>query len=289
MLAMQRTAGNRAVGWFLARKVKQSGTNARLLEKADRLGFEKNLEDKMPVAPGQHRAHVISYDTLALGVMDSINKCITTADTDWMNAVYNLIAAVFPGGSHKSWRYPGTPLEQIATGNHLRAENHCRDIKTLLANGKDANHPDLVKLANDLISALNNSPDNLRTGDGPTNSSIGNALDLEPNTANPYETLKKGAQIVDPATMLEDTYKTVSLPQDTEVLRVTPLNEWMVWRMLTATWSQRNELKLYSSGKQLQSSNYTGMVGPAMTKLNATHVAIQVPNTNNFFLFTLPA
>jgi hypothetical protein len=286
VLSVQRTAGNHAVGWFLARKVKQSGTDARLLEKVGRLDFERNLELEMKVADGQHRAHVISYEILAHGVADSINECILTTDANWMNPVYNLIAAVFPGGSQESIRHLGTPLEPIAIRNYLRALSDCDAIRSLVANGKDATHPGLVTLVNDLISALNNSPDNLRPGDGPTNSSIGKALDLEPSHPNKYETLKKGTRIVDPATMLEEHYNVVPLTQDTEVLRVTLLNEWMVWQMLTATWSQNNELTLYSSGKQLQSSNYQGMVGPAMTKLNATHVAIQVPKTSDYFLFS---
>jgi hypothetical protein len=69
-------------------------------------------------------------------------------------------------------------------------------------------------------------------------------------------------------------------------LRVKELDEVMVWRLLTTTWSNSNELHLPSSGVKLQSSNYTDMTSATMTNQHPTHVAIEVPgHPKIFFLF----
>jgi hypothetical protein len=278
---LQRVVGNRAAARVLARKVKL-GSNNRL-EKDGRFGFDDPLEKAMPVQDGQHRAHVIAYDTITRGVMDPINRAIEKKENAWLNAVYNLIGAVFPGGV-ESFRHPH--LSHLAKDYHTRARAACNDIDAALRGSPGA--PELSTSANNLIRALNNSPDNLRPGAAGTNSSIKEGLDLEPlKSPDDVQELLTGTVIVDQ--LLSDAkFTTTKLKSDALVLRVEKLDEFMVWKMLTATWSERNELHLYSSGVKLQSSNYSNMKSGTMTNQHPTRLAIEVPGHSKiFFLFDL--
>lgn len=274
---LQRVVGNRAATRVLARKVKLVGNR---LERDDRMGFDKALELAMPVQDGQHRAHVIAYDTITRGVMDPINLCVRENDKKWLNAVFNLIRAVFPNEG-TSTRHP--PLSPLANDYYQKALAAYKEIEDAL---KGPPAPALSEAANKLIYALNNSPDNLRPGAGGTNSSIKEGLDLEPlRSPDNVEVLSAGTAIVDQR-FPDGRFTTTNLPKETLVLRVNKLDESMVWQMLTFTWSERNELHLYSSGTKLQSSDYKNMKSGTMTNQHPTKVAIEVPgHARVFFLF----
>jgi hypothetical protein len=271
---------------ILARKgVKFDG---KKLSKDERLPFEYGLEQAMGVGDKQHRAHVISYDVLVRGVMDPINTCLAAGDTKSLPYVAHLINAVFPGGNTKLYRHTDAALAKIAFANHDRARAAYAKIETILSQKAG----DLAKEANELIGALNNSPDNLRVGAGDTNSSIQEALDLQPTGT---QVLKKGKDqevtaLPDRAVDNTAKPKTAPVQADLTVLRVNQLDEWMVWELLTTTRSDKNALHLYSSGRKLQSSDYPGMKSATMKSDNPTHLSILVPGSSDvYFLFTLPA
>lgn len=279
MLGLQHSVGNRLVSRrILARSVALQGG---LLVKAARLPFENDLEKAMPVQIGQHRAHVVAYDTLVKGVMDPINEYLSGADKTLMVYVSNLIEVIFPGqgASLKRHAHDATLLG-ISANNYKRAQHAYAQIDAILKGGTTAN---LDKWVNELIGALNNSPDNLRPGAGGTNSSIQQGLDLQPNGVSK---LKKGSDKI-ATNLVGKNYVATALPADMDVLRVQPLDELTVWQMLTATWSKSGELHLFSSGKKLQSSDYAGMKSSTMTNANPTPLAINIPGTSDYFLFTV--
>ena len=265
---------------ILARKVSWNG---KQLVKQDRLPFDSDLEKAMPVKSGEHRAHVIAYDTLTKGVMDPINECLAKKNLDALPYAFNMITAIYPGGDKQLFRHPANgDLLKIAQKNRKRAELAYAEIEAIL---KGTSTASLEAWTNELIGALNNSPDNLRPGADRTNSSIQQGLDLQPTGV---ETLKKNTTIVDATKPFElAKWTQTALAADTVVLRVSVLDEWMVWQMLTTTWSNRNELYLYSSGAKLQSSDYADMTSKSMSKNNPTHLAIKVPGSGDFFLFAI--
>jgi hypothetical protein len=163
----------------------------------------------------------------------------------------------------------------LAAEFHQKALNAFRAVVSAL--GKQSGKG-LQDAANDLINALNNSPDNLRPGAGGTNSSIQGGLDLTQDPTKQNQLLK-GTRIVNVDGQWIDTLKA---PKN--VIRVIDVHERVLITMLTQTFSgKKGELTAYSSGATLQSSDKPKMKSSTMSSANPTPIAIQHPN--GVFLF----
>lgn len=257
-----------------------------MLVKSGRLDFASDLQGAMGLQGGQHRAHVIPYAEITRAVIDPVNRARQTGDMSWLNAVWNLIMTLYPNGDTQR-RHTGpnaASLAAIAARYYEHALKAYHAIGQLVSSG---HWMGLDSQVNELIGALNCSPDNLRPGSGSTNSSIQEALDPQPRSFQPVEVLPAGTAVVVPSTMHGEQYLTTGLGHNATVLRITELDELMIWKLLTTTWTAVDAVHLFSSGARLQSSDYAGMRTGNMTNANPTHVAIRVPHKPHYFLFTL--
>lgn len=238
-----------------------------LLFKNGRLDFQYDLQQAMPVKSGQHRCHTIGYEIICNGVKDPINACLRAGKDVALGALDGLLEAVYPNGS-KTRLGTSHNLQVVAQKYYKQAQTAIANISTAIATGS----PKVVDYANDLIDALNNSPDNLRPGDGSTNSSIQEALDLVPGSV---ETLQADTLVC----YGKVDKKTIKLPDKLEVIRAgDALQEQQLETLLTKTYSESGQVWIFSSGKQLQSSDYINMTSATMTKTNPQHFAIKLSN-----------
>ena len=256
---------------LVQRKVKYNPTKNELV-KSGRLEFSSELQNAMKLDSGQHRCHTISYETITSGVKDSVNCCLAAGNNLAIGKLQGLVNAVFPNGP-TSKVHSNNDLKNIAQRNYQKATNAITNISRNLANSTV-----VADNANELIGALNNSPDNLRPGAGNTNSSIQGALDLTPKKT---DILPVGTQIVD-----ADDNVVKTLQSSLTVLRVDNTHEKQVKTLLTETYSKNNKLEVYSSGKKLQSSDIAGMTAEKMSNKNPTNLAIDWGG-GKYFLFDI--
>ncbi len=254
----------------------QADTVKSLLIKVGRFDFGSDLKNAMPVASGQHRCHTISYGIISNGVKDPINQALHGGDPAWVDKMLKgLLVSIFPyGGTSGVYASDGT-LKGIAAKYHGIAAGAISNIASLLSKSSP-NLGQLENEANTLISALNNSPDNLRPGLGSTNSSIQEALDL---TKDRDETLAIGTKITVDGTNIT----AIKSPMD--VIRINGLQEDQVRTLLTSTYSDSAQIHLFSSGTDIQSSDHpSSMTSGSMSKSNPTPIAIPwAPNTLRLF------
>src|SRR4051794_2786479 len=188
-VAVQGAAGG-ATGAVIQRSAVISGQQ---LAKGPRMDFANDLQQAMPVGNGQHRCHTIAYGTICAGVIDPINACLNAGRDVALGALDGLIRAVYPNGATAGHHVGSVALAGIANQYHTAAVAAANAIANHIAALPQLNLQGIVTEANNLIHALNNSPDNLRVGNGSTNSSIQEGLDLEPIGTSP---LPNGAVVV---------------------------------------------------------------------------------------------
>ncbi|MEU3690617.1 hypothetical protein [Streptomyces narbonensis] len=317
LLALQRTAGNSAVVQLLDQAgrpqtqerhehgagcghrsteppvvQRKSVVSGLSLTKSGRHPFASDLQQAMGLTPLQARCHTISYETISEAVITAVNMCLAAGNSANLGYLHGTVDSVFPAGGSLPATHQNLPnsaaLQAICTREFTRAVNAVNSLDAMLAIP-----PTVLSLgptnaqANELIQALNNSPGNLRPAASNTNSSIQGALDLTPLAGGP-QLLRRGSSIVDQnQTYDEYGYQQTRLTADRNVLRVAPTHEEQVWNLITRT--AVPEVHLFSSGTQLQSSDYPNMNTGTMTNANPTPVAIQVPGSNPpvYFLFDL--
>ncbi|MGW5680145.1 hypothetical protein ACWEV4_34665, partial [Streptomyces sp. NPDC003860] len=235
--------------------------------------------------------HTISYEEICNSVIGPVNRYLQTGRTDQAGFLYGLVDAVFPHGA-TAGSHAGTPnataLNNVASISHGQAVAQVRAIDSLISTA-GSTAAILQTRVDDLITALNSSPDNLREGNGSTNSSIGAALDV---TQNGTVVLATGTKIIDQPLDRGSRgglkYTTQRLQQPMPVLRATELHNDQVWTLLTRTESTNGEVKIFSSGRELQSSNNVGQISATMNTNQPTPLAIRNPSgANEYLLFTL--
>jgi len=244
------------------------------LAKGPRMDFANDLQQAMPVGNGQHRCHTIAYGTICAGVIDPINACLNAGRDVALGALDGLIRAVYPNGATAGHHVGSVALAGIANQYHTAAVAAANAIANHIAALPQLNLQGIVTEANNLIHALNNSPDNLRVGNGSTNSSIQEGLDLEPIGTSP---LPNGAVVVN-----EDRQQVnPQPPPGMTVIRVRREHEIQLHTLFTRTYSVGGMVHLFSSGRRLQSSSYNSMTSSTMTNHNATPVAVEYPVGSN--------
>jgi len=234
------------------------------LNKIGRFDFEHDLKTAMPVAHGQHRCHTISYGFIATGVKDPINQAIAGANPAWVDQMLEgMIKSIFPNGAASGVH--GGGLNVIAAKYHGIAMAAKVTIMGILGTAP-LNGVALAAAANELISALNNSPDNLRPGLGATNSSIQEALDF---TQSGTQVLPIGTQVTNDGS----TFITLTAPQT--IITIDGTQQAQVHTLLTETYGQAQEVHVFSSGTQVQSSDHaTAMNSGNMSNANPTPIGM---------------
>ncbi|MFF9479456.1 DUF4157 domain-containing protein [Streptomyces sp. NPDC014733] len=290
-----RTAASGPVRRAVAAVQRKTAANGGRLVKAGRHDFSTALQNAMPVGPGQARCHTVSYETITAGVMEAVNKCLNGEDA--VGYLYGMVDAVYPQGGnllpHQRTLPTATQMAAVCRSEFKAAETALEALKKLFpkkGSGSAAQAARADELANDLIEALNNSPANLRLGDGSTNSSIQSGLDLAPARTGAVKTLGPDALVVDQSQPMDATApRTTKLGKSLQVLLVEPDHEQQVWTLLTRTTSKAGQLHLFSSGPLLQSSDRKGMKTSTMNNKNPTPTAIRVPGSTPeaYFVFTV--
>ena len=250
----------RALAW--------NNTNNRMLKKG-RHSFATMVTKGMGLKSGQARCHVISYEIICAGVKDVINEVLAgNRSAKWAKAkLLGLVESVYPNGPTTKRHSGNATLQKAAAKYYKVAIATVGKIRIILSKSKlKLKDRDRLKiLANMLIKALNNSPDNLRPGDSSTNSSIGGSLDL----------IQTGTQFLPKGTKFTfDGVTFDTLKKKKEVLNVDKTNAKSVKTLLTDTYSELGEIYVYSSGNKLQSSEKKGMKAGNMSTSNVTPLSI---------------
>ncbi len=147
------------------------GSNRLMVD--DSRSWKFGLAAAMPVANGEARCHIISFEAIRLGVWQATVAYLYHAGTQslFINDMTALVKAIFPYGA-TSGIHNTVPLNDIAKKLYAEAHNAIDEIIKNKSNDAIA-----IQRANDLVLCLNSSPDNLRGADASTNSSIGGFLD----------------------------------------------------------------------------------------------------------------
>lgn len=247
------------------------------LEKNSRYDFSYELKKEMPVASGQARCHTIGYDIICRGVMDLINACLAEHKDIALAAIFGMIEAIYPN-SGKGYAHQSDAIKEISEKNYKTALEAATQIDLLIKVRSFDNR--IRNAANELIQALNNSPENLRVGDSNTNSSIQEGLDVTPT--DKIEILPKNEWVYS----TKDN-KLEKLENDLPVIRAIPDHEKQVDSLIEKTWSKKGEVYVYTSGKSLQSSNHPNMKTSNMTDTSKTNFAIYRATKKHFLLFEM--
>jgi len=264
---------------ILQRQVQGNEKNIQL-EKIGRFDFSHELQQALGLKPGEHRCHTVSYETITQGVLAPINACILAKQDVALGALEGLLEAIYPSGgvAKNHANHPNqNQLDKIAADQYGVAQLSIDEIEKAVTDinkkqsvsKQDLEH--LVKCANFLIYALNNSPDNLREGFGNTNSSIQGGLDLEQDNGKASQIIIGGNNV--------------------NVIRITDEHEAVVWTMLkTSFGGPGGSLYLFTSGKKLQSSNNSNQISSNMNSANPQKVAIENPTNRgkgDFIFFNI--
>jgi hypothetical protein len=237
------------------------------LVKVKREAFTSETQTQMGLNSGEARCHFIPYEQIVTAVMDPINDCIANGWNDTaLGALDGLVNAIFPNGAtaanHKT--QPNTlALDALAAKYYALATAAVNTIENAI---KSKNASALEAAAKQLVTSLNNSPDNLRPGWSGTNSSIQSGLDFIQNTA--ASTLPLAAIIVDV------NGKPTGTPLPAKVIRVDAQHEKPLKTLLTTTYDKSGVVHAFSSGPSVQSSENKGQKSDTMDISNPTPIAI---------------
>lgn len=248
------------------------------VKKGARHNFHSDLIKYLGVENGDARCHLVPFGNIRTIVMNQINSGLTIKSAqDVDNDLKSLLSAIFPNGptatNHNQHQHH-KQLEAIAHDCYEMANKSISAITKTLDG--DKNIAKLASQGTDLINALNNSPDNLRTGHGGTNSSISDALDI-PNDKINSITLDVNTILVD------DDYKPYDkLKKPMKVLNPTAEICNIILDLLDSS-EVGFVLKLYSSAHQIQTSDIKAMKTATMVDTNVQPVAIEL--ATGWYLF----
>ncbi|MGM3226026.1 hypothetical protein [Dickeya zeae] len=263
--------------------IELNGTQLKKMSGAtNRYAFDKKITDGMPVGYGQARCHTISYDTIANAIVDTINEIKQPTVNRMLDG---LLLAIFPLANPNNHIYTGIwsnnlELAKAAYENYTAAQVALAAIKALLS----SQPVDLQKVkqhANELLKALNNSPDNLRLGYQTTNASIGNAVDIDTKWIMPNTQL----QNVKIHYMENNTWKW-EIVKNLTCTYISGIAGYQLGRLLSDTYSCKG-ISLYSNGNTLQTSNNQGQTSGVMGSLQQVVpiVVSSIYTANEYVIF----
>ncbi|WP_038906712.1 hypothetical protein [Dickeya oryzae] len=239
--------------------IELNGTQLQKMSGATkRYAFDKNITDGMPVGLGQARCHTISYDTIANAIIDTINDIKQPAAGKMLDG---LLLAIFPLVDLQNSIYTGNwshnlQLATAAYNNYIAAQGAITAIKGLLSSWS----VDLYQVkqhANELLKALNNSPDNLRVGNQTTNASIGSSVDIDSSMVTQKILSNVMMHWVEGGVWKELFYNSLKCNY------IEGTAGYQLGVLLAETYS-RNGVSLYSNGAILQTSSNVGQTTGVM-------------------------
>lgn len=243
-------------------------TNAGFIKNGRLNGFSTNIEKELKSKQGvTSRNHTISYETITNGVKGPINDVLinSLSNAKCQFFLEGLVKSVFPNGATTLLYSTNANLVNEVKEQHKNAGTAIANIISELTN-KNLSKVELH--ANELIKALNNSPDNLRVGNSSTNSSIGGSLDLSSGVST---NINKNEIIYYRDSSGDFKNKTANGGEN--IILITGMHGDQLRTLFTETYSQEG-FYAYSSGAQNQSSNIQGMKKGTMTSSNQTPIGV---------------
>ena len=242
--------------------------NGILHKTKGRANFHKDIETELKVIKGKtSRNHTISYETITNSVKGPINEVLNKNINTFTCKTYleGLMVSVFPGRNTSMVYTTNQKLKTLAATLYSAAQSNINAVIKELNNNSVLM---LVVYSNELINALNSSPDNLRVGFSNTNSSIGGALDFADSTTH---RIPKGKRVW----YRDNTggWRYESYTKNRDIIMITGLAAQQLIDLWTGAYSTEG-ISVYTDGKSLQSSNNKGQLKSNMTGHNPTPVGV---------------